>query len=326
MLGGLAECSQQGIHLLQGEEMVPNELSPLHAKAVDVRDSVPNNPAIQYTLRCPYYWVVGLKAWHCSGSEAPLCHHYVLSLTHRGILSLIHRQSTCPPGDFAGIEILGRGHVIQTCCWLPQMFVAAAFGAKLWSCEYRQVVENGYVCARVRALVNHLGFAIEITYAPMHNIIIYVYTTCAYDLFHVYLQHPAMQLEACNSFGWEKNRFFLQKDAQVGAVHGHMASWQQSWWPWVTLGHHGSPWVTIINDLEFSMVSISSIHHPIHPWQVGLGTCQWFRTGGPSSGAEDDSTSDRWRWIWARKVQRRQREIWMFGTVEGHDSSWFVMF
>ena len=44
-----------GIHLLQGEEMVPNELSPLHAKAVDVRDSVPNSPAIQYTLRCPYY-------------------------------------------------------------------------------------------------------------------------------------------------------------------------------------------------------------------------------------------------------------------------------
>lgn len=77
-------------------------------------------------------------------------------------------------------------------------------------------------------------------------------------------------------------------------------------------GDLGSPWVTIINDLEFS----------IHPWQVGLGTCQWFRTGGPSSGAEDDSTSDRWRWIWARKVQRRQREIWMFGTVEGHDSSW----
>lgn len=130
-----------------------------------------------------------------------------------------------------------------------------------------------------------------------------------------------MQLEGFNSFEWKKTRFFLQKDAQVGAVHGHMASRQQSWWPWVTLGHHGSPWVTIINDLEFSMVSISSIHHPIHPWQVGLGTCQWFRTGGPSSGAEDDSTSDR-RWIWARKVQRRQREIWMFGTVEGHDSSW----
>ena len=152
-----------------------------------------------------------------------------------------------------------------------------------------------------------------------------MYTTCAYDFFHVYLQHPAMQLEACNSFEWKKNRFFLQKDAQVGAVHGHMASCQQSWWPWATLGHHGSPWVIIITTWNFPWFPYPAsiiLIHPIHPWQVGLGTCQWFRTGGPSSGAEDDSTSDRWRWIWARKVQRRQREIWMFGTVEGHDSSW----
>lgn len=320
-----------GIHLLQGEEMVPNELSPLHAKAVDVRDSVPNSPAIQYTLRCPYYWVTGLKAWHCSGSEAPLCHHYVLSLTHRGILSLIHRHSTCPPGDFAGIEIPGRGHVIQTCCWLPQMFVAAAFGAKLWSCEYRQVVENGYVCARVRALVNHLGFAIEITYAPMHNI--HVHNMCLWFIpcISTTSSHATWSLQ----FFWvEKKQIFPSKRCSgrscswthgilpaILVTLGHLGS------PWVTLGHHGSPWVTMINDSnEFSMVSISSIHHPIHPWQVGLGTCQWFRTGGPSSGAEDDSTSDRWRWIWARKVQRRQREIWMFGTVEGHDSSWFVMF
>lgn len=44
-----------GIHLLQGEEMVPNELSPLHAKALGVRDSVSNSPAIQHTVTCTYY-------------------------------------------------------------------------------------------------------------------------------------------------------------------------------------------------------------------------------------------------------------------------------
>lgn len=297
-----------GIHLLQGEEMVPNELSPLHAKAVDVRDSVPNSPAIQYTLRCPYYWVVGLEAWHCSGSEAPLCHHYVLSLTHRGILSLIHRQSTCPPGDFAGIEILGRGHVIQTCCWLPQMFVAAAFGAKLWSCEYRQVVENGYVCARVRALVNHLGFAIEITYTPMHNI--YVHNMCLWFIpcISTTSSHATWSLQ----FFWvEKNQIFLFKKTlrsqlfmdtwHLGSNPGDLGS------PWVTMGHLGSPSSTTWYFPWFPYPASTILIHPIHPWQVGLGTCQWFRTGGPSSGAEDDSTSDRWRWIWARKVQLAEK-------------------
>ena len=316
-----------GMHLLQGEEMVPNELSPLHAKAVDVRDSVPNSPAIQYTLTCPYYWVVGLKAWHCSGSEAPLCHHYVLSLTHRGILSLIHRQSTCPPGDFAGIEILGRGHVIQTCSWLPQMFVAAAFGAKLWSCEYRQVVESGYVCARVRALVNHLGFAIEITYTPMHNIIIYIYVHNMCLWFFPCISTTSSHATWSLQFFWvEKKQIFPSKRRS-----GRSCSWTHGILPaiLVTLGHLGSPWVTLghhHHDLEFSMVSISSIHHPNSSY-TSLAGRTWHLS------VIQNWWPLQWSWRrfdfrqvkmdrWARKVQRRQREIWMFGTVEGHDSSW----
>ena len=153
--------------------------------------------------------------------------------------------STCPPGDFAGIEILGRGHVIQTCCWLPQMFVAAAFGAKLWSCEYRQVVESGYVCARARALVNHLGFAIEITYTPMHNIMIYMYTTCAYDFsMYIYNIQPC-NLKLAILLGGKKQIFPSKRRS------GRSCSWTHGILPaiLVTLGHLGSPSSTTWNFL-----------------------------------------------------------------------------
>lgn len=75
-----------------------------------------------------------------------------------------------------------------------------------------------------------------------HPCIIYMYTTCAYDLFHVYLQHPAMQLEACNSFEWKKTRFFFFKrrsGRSCSWTHGILAAIL------VTLGHLGSPWVTL---------------------------------------------------------------------------------